>query len=198
MDPYNVLGVDRNASDEDIKKAYRDLVKKYHPDKYANSDLKDLASDKLKEVNAAYAEIQKMRQAGSSGGYGGGYSYHTSSSNSGSPKYAAARQRIQMNDMAGAEAILNGMSERDAEWYYLMGVVMLRKGWYDGAKQNFARAHSMEPGNQEYAQAFQSINNMGRGYRDFYGGRANTTAQSDCPICEICAAAMCIDMCCRC
>ena len=62
MDPYKVLGVDRNASDDEVKKAYRELVKKYHPDKYADNDLKDLASEKLKEINAAYADIQKMRQ----------------------------------------------------------------------------------------------------------------------------------------
>lgn len=200
MDPYKVLGVDRNASDADIKKAYRDMVKKYHPDKYADSDLKDLASDKLKEVNAAYAEIQKIRQGGggSSSYSGGGSSY--SSSYSGSPKYTAVRQKIQMNDIAGAESILSGMSDRDAEWYYLMGVIMLRKGWYDGARQNFTQAHSMDPGNQEYAQAYQSINNMGgRGYSDFYARRGqSSTAQNDCPICEICAAAMCFDMCCRC
>ena len=73
MDPYKVLGVDRNASDDEVKKAYRELVKKYHPDKYADNDLKDLASEKLKEINAAYADIQKMRQnGGSSSGYTSG------------------------------------------------------------------------------------------------------------------------------
>ena len=60
-DPYQVLGVSPNASDEEIKDAYRKLVKKYHPDKFADSDLAELANEKMKDVNAAYDEIQKLR-----------------------------------------------------------------------------------------------------------------------------------------
>ena len=63
-DPYKVLGVSSNATDDEIKKAYRELARKYHPDKYRDSDLADLASEKMKEINAAYEEIQKMRAAG--------------------------------------------------------------------------------------------------------------------------------------
>ena len=79
-DPYKVLGVSSNATDEEIKKAYRELVRKYHPDKYRDSDLADLAGEKMKEINAAYEEIQKERsgrgggnaQNGTYGGYRAG------------------------------------------------------------------------------------------------------------------------------
>ena len=63
-DPYKVLGVSPNADDEEIKKAYHALVRKYHPDRYNNSDLAELAGEKMREVNAAYEEIQKRRAAG--------------------------------------------------------------------------------------------------------------------------------------
>lgn len=199
MDPYKVLGVDRNASDEEIKKAYRELVKKYHPDKYSGSDLKDIASEKLKEVNAAYDEIQRMRSSrgsssgssysgGSSGSYYGGYQ-----SAGGSAKYNAVRQKIQAGDLNGAEALLNNISPQDAEWHYLKGVILLRRGWYDGARQHFASAHSMDPTNREYAQAFASANNMGRGYTDYYGGGQNI---GGCNMCDFCTGMMCANLCC--
>lgn len=60
-DPYKVLGVSPNASQEEIKKAYRDLVKKYHPDKYKDNPLEDLAKEKMQEVNEAYNAIQSAK-----------------------------------------------------------------------------------------------------------------------------------------
>ena len=61
-DPYKVLGVSPNASDEEVKAAYRKLAKKYHPDNYANSPLADLADEKMKEVNEAYDTIMNERK----------------------------------------------------------------------------------------------------------------------------------------
>ena len=72
-DPYKVLGVSPNATDEEIKAAYRELARKYHPDNYVNNPLGDLAAEKMKEINEAYDQIQASRKAGNQGGYGGYY-----------------------------------------------------------------------------------------------------------------------------
>ena len=60
-DPYKILGVPETASDEEVKKAYLKLARKYHPDNYHENPLADLAQEKMKEINAAYEEVQKSR-----------------------------------------------------------------------------------------------------------------------------------------
>lgn len=186
MDPYKTLGVSRTATDDEIKKAYRELVKKYHPDKYTDNELKDLAAEKLKAVNAAYDDIQRMRQNKT------GHSFNGANASS-DPKYSYIRSKIQAGDIGTAEVELDRMTDHDAEWNYLKGLVLLRKGWYDGARQHFAVAHNMDPLNQEYTQAFNSINSMGRGNSGPYGNSSNV---GGCSICDICAGFMCADLCC--
>ncbi len=204
MDPYKVLGVTQTASDADIKKAYRDLVKKYHPDKYTDTDMAELANEKLKQINAAYADIQKIRsgKGSSSGGYSarpGGAGYSSANYSAGyspSPKYQQVFNFITVNNVTAAESELNRIEERDAEWYYLMGLVLLRRNWYDGARQHFGRAVQMEPSNATYQQAFNSVGNMG-GYRNFYGNGQGGQG-SQCSVCDICAGLMCVDCLCGC
>ena len=197
--PYEVLGVSPSASDEEIKKAYRALAKKYHPDNYANSPLADVAEQKMKEVNEAYDMINQMRQKGKGTGstsYSGGYSTNSSSS-----QFYIVRIYIQRDMINEAEQVLDNTPQgnRTAEWYYLKGMCAYRKGWNDQAYQNFQTACSMDPVNQEYAAAMHNMNSQ-RTYN--YGGynTQSPMGNSDCSCCDICAAMMrydCLCSCCR-
>ncbi|MBR5534302.1 MAG: DnaJ domain-containing protein [Ruminiclostridium sp.] len=191
-DPYSVLGVNPSASDEEIKKAYRELVKKYHPDSYANNPLADLAEEKMKAVNEAYDAIVKMRTQGgggyrSSGNAGGGQNYNNQGSRYNNPSFQQVRLLINQNNLGEAERILRSSSSQTAEWYYLMGTIAYRKGWMDDARQNFYTACSMDPTNMEYRQAMNSMNMQGG--RGMYQGGNND-------LCNLCAALWCMDCMC--
>lgn len=193
--PYEVLGVSPNASESEIKAAYRNLAKKYHPDNYTDSPLADVAEEKMKEVNEAYDEIMNMRKNGGSsgssyGGYSGGYANPNS-------QYANVRVMIQQNRLDEAERILDSERGPDhsAEWYFLRGMCYFRRGWMQQAAQYFQRACQMEPNNMEYRQA---LNNMSRQQSYGFGGyNTGTTQSSDCSVCDICAGAMCMNCLCR-
>lgn len=187
-DPYAVLGVPSTASADEVKQAYRELAKKYHPDNYINNPLADLAEEKMKEINEAYDSIIRMRSSssGNSSSYTGNPGGHT---HQGSGRYAEIRRAISENNIPLAEKLLSEVTVRDAEWNFLMGKLMLQKGWYDNAKSYFARAYSMEPNNPEYADAFRRMQNTGAGMN--YGGAMLTP-------CDCCTGLMCADCLCDC
>lgn len=195
MNPYEVLGVREGASEEEIKKAYKELVKKYHPDKHQNNPLSDLAQEKLQEVNEAYDMLMKNSGTSSySYGYGGGSSSNGSSNVT--ADYAQCRRYIDMGNLRAAEQILNGTRDRSAEWFFLSGMVSYRKGWYDDARNKIQTATSMEPNNREYSQAYGRIINMGGQFQNQsfgrgYGGNSNDMCCQalQCYICADC----CID-----
>ncbi len=194
-DPYEVLGVSRTASDSEIKSAYRELVKKYHPDNYANNPLADLASEKMKEVNEAYDTITKARSSQSAGyqsgsGYqSGGYQSYNSYGSGGN--YAQVRSYINANQLDQAESLLNTAPNRDAEWYYLKGVIAYRRGWLDEARQNYQTACAMMPGNYEYQNALRTVQGGYTPYRQTnYGNNGMDAA------CDICNALLCLNCLC--
>ena len=176
-DPYQILGVSENASDEEIKKAYRELARKYHPDNYVDNPLADLAEEKMKEINEAYEAIQKQRSGGggsyqssgaSSGGYQGGYQQQQQYG--GNPTYARVRNLINMGDLNTAERLLDEMPQHGGEWYFLRGSIAYRRGWLDEAMQNYSLAVQMEPNNMEYRQALNMMQRGGQAYRPYHSG----------------------------
>lgn len=196
-DPYKVLGVSSTATDDEIKKAYRALVKQYHPDNYADNPLADLAAEKMKEINEAYSEIQKIRAGGgSSGGSGNSNSSGSSYSNtSGSAEYARVRQLINGGRVSEAEILLNRVpvADRNAEWHFLKGVVLYRNGWVQDARTEIETACRMDPYNNEY-RSFQQRMNSGAAQSPY-----NTMGmqQSSCDVCDICSTMMCLNCLCN-
>ncbi len=194
-DPYVVLGVSRDASDEEIKDAYRALVKKYHPDKFADSDLAELANEKMKEINVAYDEIQKIRSGNSSQRGNAGSGFNPDASSSSSEFYTRVRQFINMGSIFEAEQMLMSTptDKRGAEWNYLYACVMIKKGYYADAQRYFDMACNLDPSNIEYENArnaFRARSHQNGTYRSY---QSNGCCDMDC-----CTSLICADCCCEC
>ncbi len=188
-DPYKILGVSRDATDDEIKKAYRALAKKYHPDNYQDSNLSELAAEKMKEINEAYDQIQRQRQ-------GSGASGSSRSSRSGAYSFPQIRMMINEGRYSEAELSLDSVNagSRNAEWHYLKAIVLLRRGWIYDALNHVDTACNMDPSNEEYRQLKYNLqrnaNSYGQGYR--------TANVSSCSGCDICTSLLCADCLCEC
>lgn len=187
MDPYKVLGVQPGASQDEIKSAYRNLVKKYHPDKYTDEVMKARATEKIKEINEAYDMLTKNPGQGnayrsSDRSYSGGYS----------GDFAAEFSRVEIcinsGNMAEADAILSSIPLHNARWHYLKGIVDMQTGRYNSATQHFDEAYHMEPGNPEYRNAYNSTHMNSQSYTERYTD-GNGQGMDECSGC--CQAIMC-------
>jgi tetratricopeptide (TPR) repeat protein len=204
MDPYKVIGVSSSATDDEVKQAYRALVRKYHPDKYANTDLADMANEKMKEINAAYEEIQRMRREStasdtqSNASSSQGSSYY--GSYSGNATFARIRMHINNGELDDAQALLRTVpeSDRGAEWHFLIGCVLLRRGHIVDAQNHLDTACRIDPYNSEYRIVRDRLRAQTAAQAGGY--RADTSSNSGCAcsICDICMTLACIDCCCDC
>ena len=207
-DPYEVLGVPRGASEEQIKTAYRNLAKKYHPDNYANSPLQEVATEKMKEVNEAYDAIVSGNSGSQqSSGYNYGYGYNGSNNRANQGGYSEnyysghttndytyVKNLINSNRLDDAEVLLENMNRqsRDAEWYFLKGRINYIRGWIDEAYSYFSTAYRMNPSNLEYKSSFENLRNMKS------GSFRTSPSANDRECSNLCCGLLCADSCCEC
>ena len=203
-DPYTILGVSKSATDDEIKNAYRNLARKYHPDNYADDNpLKELAKEKMQEINAAYDEIQSERRdstyyTSDSSYSSGGSSYSHSSSDI----YITVRQKINARRFSEAESLLATVNEfdRNAEWHYLNSACLMQRRQYHDAMRELEIACEMDPSNMEYQRAKEAINSRTNAYGSTYygdsGRRRTTTSTED--ACNCCSNLLILDCCCEC
>lgn len=187
-DPYEVLGLQRGASKDEVKSAYRKLAKKYHPDMNENNPLQDLAEEKFKEIQWAYDEIMNGNASGSYRQSGGSSSY-----DSGSGSLYNVRQQVQTGRFQDAIRALNSISVRNAEWNYLMGVCYVNMGSIGQGMQYVQNAVRMDPSNFEYRNFLNQILNMQNSYQQKAYAYRGGNSSADC-----CTQLICADCCCEC
>ena len=173
FDPYSVLGVSRDASDDEIKKAYRKLSRKYHPDANINNPNKAQAEEKFKEVQQAYEQIMKEREYGSSGNYnsyGGFGGFGTQGQNTYQDEEAVRRQAaanyINSRHYKEAMNVLSSLQQRNGQWYYLSAMANMGLGNNVNALNDARSAVNMEPDNMQYRMLLQRLEGGGTWYQE--------------------------------
>ena len=204
--PYEVLGISPNATDDEVMNAYRELSRKYHPDSYVNNPLAELAEEKFKEVQQAYEQIMKQRQSGSASranqGYGysnAGYGYGNNQAYGDADEQTnlqlqAARNYINARRFREALNVLAGISNRTAMWYYYSSVANMGIGNNIVAVDHARQAANMEPNNMEYVNYANQLQFRGQRYQTTgYGYGRNSYGTGD-----LCCDLWCADTLCEC
>lgn len=196
--PYEFLGLNRGATEQEIMNAYRRIAGEIQSAGYSEPEMQR----KMDELNLAYDTIlgeirgnTSYSNAQQNNSYNYGYNYNNQ--NFGASQFSDVRQRINAGRIDDAETILDGIPNnmRNAEWHYLKGVIHQRRGWLNEAYRHYQTACSMDPQNREYSAAFNAMNNNAN------GGYRTTRRQNnsnDCDGCDICSGLLCADCCCEC
>ena len=204
FDPYSVLGVPRNASDEEIKKAYRRLSRKYHPDANINNPNKDQAEEKFKEVQQAYEQIMREREYGTgsqnAGGYGGfggfGGQQRSTYEDEESVRRRAAANFIRSGHYQEAMNVLGSLSQKNGEWYYLSSMANMGLGNNVRALEQIREAVRLEPGNQEYRMLLSRMEGGGTWYQTQQGPFGGMPSGGDDMCVKLCLANAACNLCC--
>lgn len=199
-DPYQLLGVSRDASEEEIKKAYRKLSRKYHPDANINNPNKEQAEEKFKEIQQAYDQIMKEREQGYTGqnssygngqygrgygGYGGGYGgfgggYGGQQNQYNGPiEMQAAANYINSGHYREARTVLDNITSRDALWYFYSAITNANLGNQADALQDAQRAVNMEPDNPQYRSLLNRLQSGGQWYQNMGAGYGRGDVMAD-------------------
>ena len=191
--PYEILGVSPNASNDEVKKAYRELSRKYHPDSYVDNPLSELAEEKFKEVQEAYDQIMKQREGGYQSAHAGQQSY-TSGGTQEQVELQAARNFINMRRFREALNVLSNIPNRTAMWYYYSSLANWGIGNNIVAVEHAKQAAAMEPNNMEYVNYANQLQYRGQRYQSTgygYGRQSYGTG-------NLCCDLWCADTLCEC
>ena len=205
IDPYSILGVDRNASDDEIKKAYRKLSRKYHPDANINNPNKEQAEEKFKQVQQAYEQIMREKEQGSGyGSYGGGFGgfsgFSGQTENSYQDEEAIRRQAaanfIQSGHYREAMNVLSSLSQKNAHWYYLSSIANMGLGNNVNALNDIRQAVNMEPDNLQYRMLLQRMEGGGTWYQEQQNPFGGMPSDNGDYCMKLCLANMLCNLCC--
>jgi len=178
-----------HASKEEIRNAYRELVKKYHPDKYRNNPLADLAQEKLKEINEAYDYLMNQPAP-----HGNGNFYERQDYRQDSDEFSKIRELIRTGNWETAYALLQNQDRTRSDWYFLNGIIALNRGWYQEALDFIQTAIKMDPGNPEYLSVWNNMQQTN--YR--YQAASRQRGYNNDNLCQLCTCLYCSDCCCEC
>lgn len=206
-DPYKVLGIERGATEEEIKKAYRSLSRRYHPDANINNPNKAQAEEKFKEIQQAYNQIMKEREQGYTGqggfsGFGGGYGYggfkqeQTTADDEEARYYQAALNYIRSSHYHEALNVLANIRDKKARWYYYSAIANSGLGNQVLALEHARTAASMEPDNLEYRQFLNRLENGNNWYMGRQAQYGYNTFDADGLCFKICLLNLACNICC--